>query len=295
MRSVPSSRCRPSRHRAHLSPAAVELQAVARLVDEISADEPDHLLIHLLDEPGPDLALGTKPFDRSVHPFSMLAGFTAPADWAAFGLRVHGRIRRLDEPAGAPVASRTTFLVHRDGREASVLRRDDTAEDLPGPAAGTIPDLCRRVLGLATPAPPAPTSRLLWITIWLDRLMTAWSDPGRRGQLSSSWAEVAALHPAQHDTPASGPDPADLVAIAGAHTDRWPWSRLRTEGYPVPLPDGPLPPDVAAWMDDGFYARWVLGAFPSPEDLVGDLLSLLHDPVRTQLHATLLALLASPG
>jgi len=295
MRSVPSSRCRPPRHRAHPSPAPVELQAVARLVDEVAVDEPDHLLVHVLDEPGPDLVLGTKPFDRSVHPFTMLAGFTAPTEWAAFGLRIHGRIRRLDEPGAAPVASRTTFLVHRDGSEASVLRQGDTAEDLPGPAIGTIPDLCRRVLGLPTPPPPAPTTRPLWITIWLDRIMTAWSDPAHRSQLSSCWPQVAAMHPAQGEPGPPGVDPADLVAVASAHTDRWPWARLRAEAQPLALPDGPLPPDVAAWMDDGFYARWVLGAFPAAEDLADDLLSLLQDPVRSQLRTTLIALLTSPG
>lgn len=291
MRSSTSSHRRLHGHTGTPS----ELPAIATLVDGLAVEEPGHLLVHVLDEPGPDLALGTKALDPATHPFMVLAGFSAPADWSAFGLRVQGRVRFLGEPERPPEASCTTFLVDRLGREASLLRQGHTVVELPGPADGTIPDLCRRVLGLPTAPPPAPTTRPLWITIWLDRILAAWSDPCRRREITAGWGHLAALHPAL-DSPAARPaspaaEPAALIALARAHTERWSWAQLRAEPATVRLPDGALPPDVTSWMDDGFYARWALGAFPRPEDLVADVLSLLDEPLRTQLRATLVALL----
>lgn len=290
MRSVTSSHRRLHRHAGPWSP----LQSVARLVDELGASEHGHLLVHLLDEPGPDVAIGVKALDRSIHPFSELAGFTAPDTWRAFGVRVRGRARHLDAPHDEPEPVSTTFLVDRAGHEASVLRTGESSIDLPGPAAGTIADLCRRVLGLPTAPPPAPSSRPLWIASWLDRIMTAWCDPARRRQLTSSWAQLAVLHPAV--AAAAGDDPTldhptRLVELARAHTDAWPWNRLREAPGAAALPDGELSPAITAWMDDGFYARWALGAFPPAEDLVVDLLALLDDPVRAQLRSTLIELL----
>jgi hypothetical protein len=290
MRSTTSSH-----RRLHGRPdAPPELSAIAALVDELAIEEPGHLLVHVLHEPGPDVALGTKALDGATHPFVALAGFSAPAEWSAFGLRVRGRARLLDQPQRPPQATRTTFLVDRRGREASLLRQGDTTTELPGPAEGTIPDLCRRVLGLPTDPPPAPTTRALWITMWLDRILAAWSDPGRRREVTAGWCSLAALHPALDGhgaSPSSTAGPAELIALARAHTERWSWAQLRAEPGTVLLPDGALPLDITSWMDDGFYARWALGAFPRAEDLVADVLSLLPEPLRTQLRATLVELL----
>src|SRR3546814_8885037 len=69
---------------------------------------------------------------------------------------------------------------------------------------------------------------------------------------------------------------ATLVTAARAHAACWPWARLRLEPGGAPLPPGnELPSHVAAWMDDGFYARWALGAFPSAARLVHDLAGLV--------------------
>lgn len=291
MRSVTSSHRRLHARSAAPSP----LQPVARLVDELGEDEPGHLLVHVLDAPGPDLAIGTAPLDRSVHPFTELAGVTAPEAWHTFGVRVRGRAHHLDEPEGTPEPVSTTFLVDRAGHEASVLRRGGTSLDLPGRAEGTIPDLCRRVLGLPTPPPPTPTSRSLWITLWLDRIMAAWNDPERRREVTASWAQLAGLHPAVAASPTDDllriGDPSRLLVLARAHTEAWPWARLRAEPAAVALPDGPLPVEVTSWMDDGFFARWALGSLAPVETLVTDLLSLLDDPLREQLRACLIALL----
>lgn len=293
MRSAPSS----THRRLHPRPGPPSpLQAIAHLVDELAVDEPGHLLVHVLDEAGPELALGTLPFDRAVHPFDVLAGFTAPGDWAVLGVRAQGTMHHLDDPHQASRRTAATTLLDRSGAQASVLRTGDVVTDIPGAAVGIVPDLCRRALGLPTDPPPAPTSLPLWVTIWLDRIMAAWSDPSRRRRLTAAWAPLAALHPAVAASPDHHPpaldDPAHLVALARAHTDAWPWRRLRAEPDAAPLPDGHLTPEIAAWMDDGLYARWALGAFPHAAELITDLRALLDEPLRSQLSRTLVDLLA---
>jgi hypothetical protein len=44
-------------------------------------------------------------------------------------------------------------------------------------------------------------------------------------------------------------------------------------------PPCPVGPDVAAWMDDGMFARWLLGSRPDPVDVVVDLVDLLPPPL----------------
>lgn len=261
------------------------VDAVARLVDEGAVDEPGHLLLHVADD-GDDVLLGLKPLPADTHPFGELAGFTAPADWSMFGVRVRGTAHHLDDDRPSE-RSVTTFVIDRSGDERSIVRIGARVEPLAGPASGTIPDLCRRVLGLPT-APAPPTTAGLWTVAWLDRLVEAWGDPARRGSLGS-WSTIAALHPALGAE--VDDDPAQLVAAAQAHAAAWTWERLRNEPHALLLPDGALPTAITAWMDDGFYARWALGAFPPPATLARDLAGLLDPDLRERFVDTLATLL----
>jgi hypothetical protein len=201
---------------------------------------------------------------------------------------VHGTAHHLDG-ACPPTRTSTTFLVDRDGEEASILRTPAGAQPLVAPATGTVADVCRRVLDLPT-APPPPTTAVLWAVAWLDRVVEAWGDPARRRQVASCWAQVAVLHPAVRPAPEHDllvlDQPAELVALAQAHTVAWTWARLRHEPDALRLPTGHLPVDVTSWMDDGFYARWALGAFPDPTTLAHELTGLLEPELRRPfLHA----------
>ncbi len=277
-------RSRPPRHGP--------LEAIARVVDLAGVDQRGHLLVHVLGAPGDDVELGIGPFDTATHPFWQVAGLTAPDHWWAFGVRARGQARFLDEPDRPPERLATTFLVSRTGEEVSLLRSGEAVSVVPGPAAGTIPDACRRVLGLPTPPAP-PTTAVLWTTVWLDRLMQAWGDPLPRRGATSSWPALARLHPAvaqRGDASADDvTDGAALVPLARAHAATWSWRRLRAEPHALGSPVGELPVHVAAWMDDGSYARWVLGAYPSITTLAIELRGLLGDPLGEELLATVVA------
>jgi hypothetical protein len=240
------------------------LPALAGIVDQATSDAPGAVLVRVEGPIEPEVQLGLQPLDEGVHPFAELAGQQAPEEWTVFGLRVTGRSHRLDEPMAPPRRTSTVFLVDRRGREASLIRHGDELIDAPGRASGTIPDLCRRVLQLPTDPPPRTTAPL-WAAIWLDRIVDRWAQRDRRPDLSS-FAQLAILHPAVHEP--SPPDllavaePASLARVARPHADATTWGQLRRAPEPVPLPDGPLDPNIARWMDDGFFARWTLGAFP---------------------------------
>ena len=253
-----------ARRRRHRGPDHTLLPSLAGIVDQATAQDPGHVMVRVTGPIQPEVELGFRSLDEGSHPFDVLAGFEAPEDWAVFGLRTTGRAHQLDDPGASTRRVAGTFLVDRLGREASVLRFDDDIVERPGPAVGTIPDLCRRVLGVPTAAAPASTASL-WIAIWLDRLIDRWAQPHRRGELTS-WAQVAILHPAVRapappDLVTVG-DPASLATVARRHAAATTWHELRHAPDSLPLPDGPLAPDIARWMDDGFFARWTIGAFP---------------------------------
>lgn len=291
MRSTTQS-CRRLRHGP---PVAGLLEATARIVDEASIDAGTHLLIHMNVE-GDEVELGLEPLERDQHPFDALAGFTAPTGWSAFGVRALGTARHLDEPSRPAQRSAVTILLDRQGREVSLSRVGADVELLTGRGEGTVPDTCRRVLGLPTAAAP-PSTAAVWTLVWLDRLLDSWGRPSERRRLTSSWAEVAGLHPAlDQGVPCGAPleDPATLLRVGLEHTAAWPWERLRAEPEALRLPDGNLPAEVTGWMDDGFFARWVVSSYPPIHTLATDLPALLGEPLGSLLISTALQLLEDP-
>lgn len=283
-----------ARRRRHRGPDHTFLPSLAGIVDRATADAPGHVMVRVAGPIHPEVELGFRSLDPGSHPFDVVAGFEAPDDWSVFGLRTTGRARHLDDPSASPRQVASTFLVDRLGREASRLRFDDEVLEPPGPAEGTIPDLCRRVLGMPTEPAPGSTAPL-WIAIWLDRLIDRWGQPERRRDLLTTWAQVAVLHPSVH-----APSPPDLVTVrdvaslasaARHHAAATTWHELRHSRVPLPLPDGSLPVEVARWMDDGFFARWTLGAFPPLQATVMLLRDLFGEPLGSQLLEAMIAIL----
>lgn len=283
-----------ARRRHRRGPDHTFLAGLAGTVDEATADAPGHVLVRVEGPVRPRSDLGLRPIEEGVHPFELLAGFVAPEQWTVFGLRTTGRARRFDEPTAIGERVASTFLVDREAREASVLRFDGEVADTPGRASGTIPDLCRRVLGQPTdPAPP--TTALLWAARWLDRITDRWGQPDRRRDLLAGWPQVAVLHPAVGE-PAppdvlTVADPGSLVRVGQAHAAATTWREVRQRDAPLELPDGPLDPGIARWMDDGFFARWTIGAHPPLAATASELRGLLGEPLGSMLLEALAGLL----
>jgi hypothetical protein len=80
---------------------------------------------------------------------------------------------------------------------------------------------------------------------------------------------------------ADGPGPDGFARAIEAVVDRYDWERLRRVGLTGP------DREVAAWMDEGCFARWTLGRNPEVPDLLAALRSLLPPeavaPVATAL------------
>jgi hypothetical protein len=231
--------------------------------------------------------LACYPIDP-VHPLDLLMGFVAPVHWWALGVSSCGLQRPIGDDGRAVRSAdsprvRITVLIDRSGRGAGLLRHGDELTPMPGPPDGTVADACRRALGLGT-APPPPTTVGLWTRCWLDRLVDALAasgGAGRGGPGPSTWRDVTRLHPASSVVTTRwsgldlGPDADALADATRALADAWPWGRLRADPAVVDVP-GPVPDArVAAWMDDGMWARWLLATFPALDDLVDAACSLL--------------------
>jgi hypothetical protein len=225
---------------------------------------------------------GFRPLDE--HPVDAVLGFVVPDEIDAFGVAVTGTARSID-PAGddgdGPTGRVRIVQIHaRDGRTASRIRRigADPPEVLETRTAeGDVADCLRRALGLPTAPPPHPPL-VWWAVDWLDAVLDhVCRDPRRRW----SWAAISRLHPLSGPLP---PDsPSALVARVREAAEGLDWSALRlaaaTDLPPGSGPRHPVAPEVAAWMDDGMFARWLLGSRPDPVDVVVDLVDLLPPAV----------------
>ncbi len=210
--------------------------------------------------------LGLRPID-DMSVVDALSGFTAPADWLALGVITEGNARHLVERTDQPRRVRCVHVVDRTGASASTLRLqgDDTTVLDGQTPEGRIDDVCRRALGLET-APASTTSLAIWAAIWLDRILTttAAAEPGSR----TTWTAAAELHPAVsmilHDcTPSWQRKATDSIVrlgeiLAEVHS----WSVLRAACATGEWPVDHIEPEVAEWLDDGAFSRWVLGGFP---------------------------------
>lgn len=268
--------------------ALPDARQIAELFDMLDPID-DGALLRLSDpdDGSGELELGWRPL-RGEHPVTELLGFEAPPDWAALGTRVGGNAWQTDDPAAERQRVMSTFVVCRDGSAASRLRWTDGSVDEPGgPFEGLVPDACRRALGLATPPPPEGTERL-WTALWVDAVMSAWTDPNRRRSLRS-WAGIDALHPVRGFTPHG-----DLVTAARLHATAWPWARLCTAPTFLGLPGRAPTPELLRWFDAGSLARWMTAQLPPIDEIVESVSPLLEGDLGERLETTVAQLL-EPG
>lgn len=217
----------------------------------------------------------------------LLLGFDAPATWDAFGLvaAAHawdldgdGRRRRIHlvhlQARGGPSH---TLLV--DGSGASTLLRDG--------AEGRMADACRRALGLPNP-PPSSSPLQWWATLWLHLL-------GSTPALESLHHEQELVELFPGGKPFGSERSLQALRRHGELlAETCPWSTLRAAAASAALEVPGISPEVAAWMDDGLFARWSLAELGDPSAALAEVVPRLALPLADGL-CGLLAAWEVPG
>lgn len=236
----------------------------------------------LLRRLGADAAAGGRPIfvrvpcrgDGRAMSFTRrrdVLGWTAPPDCAAVGVVATGRAYRLpglDEPPAVSSGKLTLCcVVCRDGRVGWRSESPGGPVLEEAPRDGLMLDVLRRSLGLPTPPPEQPLG-LLHSAAWLTRLTLAGACTRRL-----TWREALALHPALQLSPGCG-DPLEAIRSQGSSRD-WETYRLAAASD---LRGPKWKSDIAAWMDEGSFSRWVLGALPRVEELSAAARAVLQPP-----------------
>jgi hypothetical protein len=229
---------------------AALLRQIVELLAQTGPTQPTAVGISLLDG---EVELAIKPLD-SPDVVRALAGFRAPAAWAAFAVVAPATARRVDGGGPQPVV--IGALAARDGFTTSALAgldppgADGTGRD---DGEGRVLDACRRVLELTT-APPTHGPEWWAAMHWVDAILRAVlaADIGA----VPTWSRLRRLD------------------AGGPYACR-PWSALRRACAigRVRIPD--LDRAGARWMDDGMFSREALSAYPALTQIVADLRELL--------------------
>lgn len=247
------------------------------------------------------IELALRPLPAGVHPADVLIGQVVPRRWSVVGVVATATAHHLDDQSITPAA--VVVLVDRDGRIAHRVEASDGAELVPAngaPPSGRLVDLLLRSLGRPTAAPDV-SPRQFWAALWLDAVVAEVAPGPDRPRTAD---EVWALHPV-----IGGGLTAELIDALGERPDlsHGPgWRALRelaatttpartpTEAALRDALNPIIPPDLAAWMDDGTFARWLIGAFPPLDDLLAITDALLAPEVARAVRASIQPVVA-PG
>lgn len=224
----------------------------------VKVESPSVVTPHDLDS----LDLGMKLLPDGCHPVDELWGFVAPESWLAIGLVTYGWASPQSDarPSCHPERQRVrlTVVVDREGRQASTATFEDGSV-IDENGEGRVSDVLRLCLGVAT-APPPPLSDLADV-LWL----LAITDACTRRRIG--WPSIAALRVAPDEQASTW----RAVRSIAAASDRW-------EG-------------ADTWMDDGFFARELLGCLPSVDESLAHLERVLTGVA----YRKLVAALSRPG
>lgn len=165
-----------------------------------------------------------------------------------------------------PGRVRIALLIDREGRVVSrTTLADGTILEEP-PACGRVIDILRRCLGLPTEAPEIGPEALL-AAVWVARIL----ETGVGDASPLDWEQVARLHPAMTALATSGEEVGaeHLETAIRAASRAWSWENLRSQAAEGACPYQSVSPELARWMDEGMFSRWVLESCPSVDSLLG--------------------------
>jgi len=208
-------------------------------------------------------------------------GATTTLDPPPSGMTAMIGLRCPPETVAVAAATQCETLWHDGRRRSGVMawsldrHRNSSAlfREQPGrgtetlaAVAGTLLDAGLRALGLDTPPCPSPA---VWFPdgVFLHRLARLLD---RRGGVCTrrplSWGSLSRLYPL--NVTGEPLTPGMTLCLRQDFRGRNTWSSLRlgVVGQPAAAPAilPGLTPDIAEWLDDGSFARWVLSRVPDP-------------------------------
>lgn len=296
---------------AQLLPDPDLLDRLVTILDSVTSTEgwyQPHSLVSLEVHPDPEgdrlrdeIEFGFRTLEPGQHPLDLLLGFVAPKTWAGLGVVCFGwaapagddvdfaRGTSARRPSEHPDRHRVRVvtLIDRRGREQATASLDDgTVVDEPG--SGTVSDALRRCLDLSTPPPPVGSVEL-FSALWL--LQVAETADAARARTRLGWPEVVMAHPSIRLLTAAGrrARPNELVATGRLLHDELSWEKLRVLAAAGHDYGTQMPADLAAWMDAGMFARWVLGGLPPLPALLAECAQRVDDDALGRIRRTLRA------
>ncbi len=239
-------------HREHRSsgrPGPVVLGRLARSLAELVADGAPHLVVRV-----GATAHGVTELTVAAAPcggVDGLVGWRADDGAHAVAVAAAGRTTGGTVATGGELA--VAHVVDRCGRSASaVAPLGGTARHAGTDAVGgRLDDVCRRALGLPTPAEPGPTT-----AYWVGRLLVALA----RSSPVRDWSDVAAVATTAFAVVVPPDDPTRLRAVLDRLGAAHDWAHIRAAVATGAQRAEGVDAAAAAWMDEGTFARWSVAA-----------------------------------
>jgi hypothetical protein len=83
--------------------------------------------------------------------------------------------------------------------------------------------------------------------------------------------------------------PGELPAVVRLAAANWSWEKLRRDAVLNDWAGSVVPADIAAWMDEGMFARWILAELPDTDDLLGRVRAVVDPSTARRLAHTVRA------
>ncbi len=286
---------------APLLPPPDRLDRLVTMLDAATSDDSwhqPHRLVSLENDPEwpGRTTFGLRTLAPGEHPLDHLLGFVAPKAWTGMGVVCFGWAAPAEDadlgrgtatarPSAHPDRRRVRVitLIDRRGREQATASLDDgTVIDEPG--SGTVTDALRRCLRLATPQPPGAVAEV-FAAQWLLAIARS------PRSVTTDWRQVALLHPALQLLEGSrfGPRADELVGCGRTLHQTLPWEQLRQRTAAGKVDGVGIPADLAEWMDEGMFARWVLAGLPLLPSLLQECADVVDAKMLRRVRHTLRA------
>ena len=238
-----------------------------------------------------------RPISTASRSATRCSACRAAPGWAALGHFTGAWVappQTWDEPAAErgrfgvrpsshpdSVRARCVMVIGRDGTPSAGSAWPTAGSSTTRRRKGWPRTALRRVFGLPTPPATFPRAELL-TSLWLSDVIDE-ADGGRRGR---SLPKAAALPSCTRRSASSKP------AVTGFGSDRCrgraafgrvlTWNEVRRRARQGRFRRR-IEPELAAWMDEGMLARWLVGGFPPIEELAAQACRALRPPVAAAL------------